>query len=105
MTGEAEVFKVRGGRTILPESEGFMFKVEMFDKRTDETGKAEIVGIATLEEANRRAELEAYYCCETLLGEWQLAAEALVGGKYCARLAPSTGEAGSITIYVREVLS
>jgi len=82
-----------------------MFKVEMYDKRTDETGKAEIVGITTLEDANRRAELEAYYCCETLLGEWQVAAEALVNGKYCARLAPSTGEPESITIYVREVRS
>jgi hypothetical protein len=80
-----------------------MFKVQMYDKRNSETGVAEIVGIETLEEANRRAELEAYYCCETLLGEWQVAAESMVGGKYAARLAPSTGEAGEITIYVKEV--
>jgi len=83
-----------------------MFKVEMYDRRDNLGGKAEIVGIATLEEANRRAELEAYYCCETLLGEWQLAAEAFVDGKYCARLAPAVGEAGEeIRIYVREVLA
>lgn len=83
-----------------------MFKVEMYDRRDNLGGKAEIVGIATLEEANRRAELEAYYCCETLLGEWMVAAEAFVGGKYCARLAPAVGEAGEeIRIYVREVLA
>lgn len=83
-----------------------MFKVEMYDRRDAEVGKAEIVGITTLEEANRRAELEAYYCCETLLGEWMVAAEAFVGGKYCARLAPAVGESGEeIRIYVREVLA
>lgn len=83
-----------------------MFKVEMYDRRDAEVGKAEIVGITTLEEANRRAELEAYYCCETLLGEWMVAAEAFVGGKYCARLAPAVGDSGEeIRIYVREVLA
>lgn len=81
-----------------------MYKVEMYDRREGQSGKAEIVGIATLEEANRRAELEAYYCCDTLLGEWQLAAEAYVRGMYCARLAPAVGEAGEeIRIFVSEV--
>lgn len=78
-----------------------MFKVCILDKSAPEfAGVSEIVGLATLEDANRIAQREAYDTAEVLLGEWRVVRESMSAGKYGARLEPSTGEAGYIVVMV-----
>jgi hypothetical protein len=78
-----------------------VYKVVVVDRSGPEfSGVSEIVGLATLEDANRIARREAYDTAEVLLGEWRVVRESMSTGKYGARLEPSTGDAGYIVVMV-----
>jgi hypothetical protein len=78
-----------------------MYKVVVVDKSGPEfAGVSEIVGLASLDDANRIAKREAYDTAEVLLGEWRVVRESMSAGKYGARLEPSTGDAGYIVVMV-----
>lgn len=80
-----------------------MFKVVVVDKSGPEfEGISEIIALPTLADANRIAEREAYDTAEVLLGDWRIVRESMSGGKYGARLEPSTGAAGYIVVMVSE---
>lgn len=81
-----------------------MYKVVIVDKSGSEfDGVAEIVMLPTLEAANEEAKGEAYSTAEVLLGDWRVVRESMSGGKYGARLEPSTGEKGYIVVMVSEM--
>lgn len=78
-----------------------MYKVVVVDKSGPEfAGVSEIVGLVSLDDANRIAKREAYDTAEVLLGEWRVVRESMSAGKYGARLEPSTGDAGYIVVMV-----
>jgi hypothetical protein len=80
-----------------------VYKVVVVDKSGAEfDGVSEIVGLSTLADANRIAEREAYDTAEVLLGDWQVVRESMSGGKYGARLEPTTGAKGYIVVMVSE---
>lgn len=80
-----------------------MYKVVVVDKSGPEfEGISEIVALPTLADANRIAEREAYDTAEVLLGDWRIVRESMSGGKYGARLEPTTGEKGYIVVMVAE---
>lgn len=80
-----------------------MYKVVVVDKSGPEfDGISEIIGLATLADANRIAEREAYDTAEVLLGDWRVVRESRSAGKYGARLESTTGAAGYIVVMVAE---
>jgi hypothetical protein len=80
-----------------------VYKVVVVDKSGPEfAGVSEIVALPTLADANRIAEREAYDTAEVLLGDWRIVRESMSGGKYGARLEPTTGEKGYIVVMVAE---
>ncbi|CAB4149080.1 hypothetical protein UFOVP529_47 [uncultured Caudovirales phage] len=80
-----------------------MYKVVVVDAANlREPAISELVGIGSLEVANSRAKSEAYDTAEVLLGEWRVVRESVKGGKYGARLEPTTGDYGYIVVMVVE---